>query len=160
MRPSSDRCLLAACTAIAMASFVVAAAPTHLILSSYVSKSCDPTQMQPFNVSVPLGSCLNNHDFNKPSCETMSNCIGQLTDMYGSTFPYESLVNCSGPPSMSLSVFPEWDAEAFNLEVKVYFISKACWGIPIPMHFTAGQCASQFALSGACGMAGSSVAWA
>ena len=158
MRVSLPLLLLLAAV-IATAGMVIGS-PTHLILSSYVDKSCDPTQMLAFNVSVPLGECLNNHDFSKPTCETMSNCIGELTGTYGSTFPYEALVNCSGAPSMSLSVFPEWDSEAFNVEVKIYFISKACWGIPIPMHFTAGQCASQFALSGPCGMAGSSVSWA
>ena len=136
----------------------VLSAPTELLLTSYVASECNEHPLN-FNVSVPLGTCLNNHDFNKVACGTLNGCIGNLTMQYGATIPYEGLVNCTGASAMPLSVMPTFDEATNQLQVKLYVISHACWGIPVTLHFSRGQCASQFAISSSCGIAGSSVAW-
>ena len=145
--------------ALGLVAVFAAAQPTYLILSSYSDASCDPATMLPFNLTVPLGSCLNNHDFDKAPCEVLQGCVTNLTAVYGPTVPYEAMVNCTAAPSMHLSVLPTYDAAASELEVKVYAISKACWGLGLPLHFASGACASTFAVSKHCGVSGASVSW-
>ena len=136
-----------------------ATAQQSLIMSSYNTSSCDPAGILPFNLSIPMGQCLNNHDFTVPTCPVLLNCITTLTRSVGPVFPYESLVNCSQAPPMLLSVIPSYDTSAGQLKITLYALSQECWGVPVPMHFTWGECASVFALSGKCGIAGASVTW-
>jgi hypothetical protein len=69
-------------------------------------------------VSIPLNKCLNNHDFssNKISCQLLAKCQQQLAPIV----PYESLVNCTGAPSIPLSVYPTMSADGTILTMKLY----------------------------------------
>jgi hypothetical protein len=104
--------------------------------------------------------CLNNHDFDDPPCPILEDCIDKLYVTYGGTIPYEQLVNCSGAPPMHLSVQLSYDPNANKLDAKIYPISKTCFGIPLPLTFKEGECASTFALSKKCGIPGASLSWA
>lgn len=136
----------------------VADAQSYLILSSYTNSDCDASSVLPYNVSVQLDQCLNNHDFNKVPCDNLTTCLDSLSSG-GQTIAYEDLVNCTGAPSMLLSVFQTYDSSSNELAVKVYPLSRACGDIPLPLHYQYGACASTFALSKSCGISGASVSW-
>lgn len=154
--------MIALCTlALVVLSCVLmaAAAPKFLVLSSYKDAKCDPRTRVPLNLTIPLGECLNNHAFDKVSCSILTQCITQLHNDVGPQVPYEALVNCTAAPSMRLSVTPTYDAARDQLKATVYALSRTCFSIPIGLHYDAGECASTFALSKGCGVAGASVAW-
>jgi hypothetical protein len=101
--------------------------------------------------------CLNNHDFGSVPCSLLRSCLSTLGAR--GTFPYESLVTCTGAKAMPLSVFPTYDSKGRQLLVKPYLISQTCWGLSIPLHFSRNECASTFAVSSACNIAGASLGW-
>jgi hypothetical protein len=130
--------------------------PQTLLLRSSETKKCDEEEL--FSLTIPLSKCLNNHDFSKVDCAKLHACIGDKKRM-----AYEDLVQCSGAPSMRLSVFQEvWffvlfslsyccntkvDPTTGRLRVLLYPLSRSCSSIPIPLHFARGSCASTFAVS-------------
>jgi hypothetical protein len=105
-----------------------------------------------------LGECLNNVDFAKVPCDLLDSCIEAGMRRYRSpTFPYKFLKECTGAKPLPLSVRPS--VKNGKLRAHIYPVSKTCWGIPLPLSFESGQCASTFAVSSKCGIAGSSIKW-
>lgn len=137
------------------------ASPSYLVLSSYSSTTCDPSTAYAFNLTIPLGQCLNNHDFNSADCNVLDKCLHvTLPKQFPSlTFPYEALVACTGAPKMHLSVNPSFDASVNKLAAKIYPLVEACEDLPLTLHYSAGECASKFAVSKKCNVGGSSVSW-
>jgi hypothetical protein len=144
--------------AVLAAAVISAQQPRFLVLSSWVSSACNGAQ-EPYNVTVPLGICLNNHDFDAVDCTLLTKCLtSSLPSRYGSkTFPYVALVNCSRAPAMSLSVLNSVSGN--TLTAKIYPLQKTCGAIGLPLHYSYGECASTFALAKHCGIAGASLTW-
>jgi hypothetical protein len=126
-----------------------------MLLRSSSAKDCSTES--DFALTIPMGKCLNNHDFSKVACDKLQACLLRVPK--GGLLPYEDLVQCSGAPSMPLSVFQEVDATTGRLRALVYPLSRTCSDIPIVMHFAKQQCASLFAVSKQCGIAGAAVDW-
>lgn len=132
---------------------------TVLVLSSYSTSDCNPINLLPFNLTVPLGTCLNNHDFDAVNCTLLSGCISKLSSQGRGFIPYDALVNCTNAQPMYLSVRPVFSPVTNELHVDLYVISEQCNMIPVPLNFKYGECASAFSISKSCNISGSSVSW-
>ena len=106
-------------------------------------------------LAIPLGTCLNNHDFSIVPCSKLLAC---LPGQFGAVMPYSALVNCTQAPSMHLSINSAISDDN-ELQIKVYPLVRSCSDIPLPLSFSKGACASKFAVSSACGLAGATVDW-
>ncbi len=129
--------------------------PSTVLLRSMTDKACSGKPR--FSLSIPTGTCLNNHDFNKVECSRLQACLARVPQ--GGVLPYEELVQCTGAPSMRLSVRQEVDPSTGRLRALIYPLSRSCSGLPIVLHFAKQQCASLFAVSKSCGIAGSALDW-
>ncbi len=126
-----------------------------MLLRSSEAKNCSADER--FALTIPMGVCLNNHDFSKASCDKLEACLLRVPK--GGTMAYKDLVQCTGAPSMALSVRTEVDATTGRLRAFVYPLSRSCSGLPVVLHFGKKQCASLFAVSKKCGIAGAAVDW-
>jgi hypothetical protein len=104
-----------------------------------------------------MGSCLNNRNFADVECGKLHACLAQVPP--GGVLDYEALVQCTGAPSLPLSVRTEVDPDTGRLRAFVYPFSRSCSDIPLVLHFDKKQCASIFAVSKKCGIAGAAVDW-
>ena len=110
---------------------------------SYLNNDCGGNTTAA-NVTIATDTCLNNHDFSKVSCSILESCLNSVP-----TMSYEQLVECSGAPSMHLSVI----LTAFTdgaIKVHAYAGSKTCHGLSAPIPEEVGSCSTFFAFNKDC----------
>ena len=112
-----------------------------LTFTSYTTSDCSGNHVA--TVTIPTEVCINNHDFNKVSCEILTDCLS------GGTISYETLVNCTQAPAMKLSIKVEAHSST-SLVVYSYALSKTCFGVPVPIFETVGDCSTFFAFNKDC----------
>lgn len=153
-------------SAIAVLVLLAAATPAFAaqfaVLQSFANSDCSGNNF-PLNITIPLGSCLNNHQFDDVECDTLNQCFSALRvncSAYGPCYAsYQSLVDCTGAPAMHLSVYQTVDEITQKLVAKVYALQEQCTALPITLRFGRGECASAFAISKSCGISGSALNW-
>ena len=131
------------CCLFVVVVVVVAQTPESGIITFTPYETDDCTGLSVANVTLPTGVCLNNHDFNKVSCDILTECLS------GNSLSYEDLVSCSGAPAMSLSI----NITAYNdgsFVVHGFPVSKKCFGVPVPIPEEVGGCSTLFALNKEC----------
>jgi hypothetical protein len=149
--------VVAALLAAAAAAAAAAAQPRFQVLNSFNTSDC--AGALPYNITIPLGECLNNHDFDKVSCGRLQGCLATLSRP-SPYIAYAALVNCTAAPAMDLSVRGALIDGGAGLRLHVYPLQKTCKYLGVPMTFhEKNKCASTFALSKHCGIAGSSISW-
>lgn len=125
-------------------SFVCAKTPVagDIIFTPFVNDDC--TGDFGANVTIPTLSCLNNHDFNKVPCPTLTDCLTTWNIM-----SYEDLVDCTGAPAMDLSINATVYTDG-SITVHSYALSTGCHGIPVPIFENVGDCSTFFAFNKEC----------
>lgn len=112
-----------------------------LTFTSYTESGCTGNFVS--EVTLPTEECINNHDFNKVSCNLLTHCLSE------GTMTYEELVNCTQAPAMKLSIRIEAYSNS-TIIVHSYALSKTCLGVPIPILESVGSCSTLFAFNKDC----------